>query len=69
VAADFFIAAPELDFSITELEDVLGLAVFGIVGSFVALMIDEFLSFPGLARRKSFVARLLRAAVKRGTPS
>jgi hypothetical protein len=46
VAADFFIAAPELDFSITELEDVLGLAVFGIVGSFVALMIDEFLSFP-----------------------
>jgi hypothetical protein len=32
-------------------------------------MIDEFLSFPGLARRKSFVARLLRAAVKRGTPS
>jgi hypothetical protein len=46
VAADFFIAAPELDFSITELEDVLSLAVFGIVGSFVALMIDEFLSFP-----------------------
>jgi K+-sensing histidine kinase KdpD len=46
VAADFFFAPPEFDFSITEWEDVLGLAVFGVIGSFAALMIDDFLSFP-----------------------
>ena len=36
----------EFDFGITEWEDVLGLATFGIVGSLAALVIDEFLSFP-----------------------
>ena len=46
VAADFFFAPPEFDFSITEWEDVLELAVFGVIGSLAALMIDEFLSFP-----------------------
>jgi K+-sensing histidine kinase KdpD len=46
VAADFFFAPPEFDFSITEWEDVLGLAVFGVIGAFAALMIDEFFAFP-----------------------
>jgi K+-sensing histidine kinase KdpD len=46
VAADFFFAPPEFDFNITEWEDVLGLAVFGIIGAFAALMIDEFFSLP-----------------------
>ncbi len=46
VAADFFFAPPQFDFSITEWEDVLGLAVFGVIGAFAALMIDEFFSFP-----------------------
>jgi K+-sensing histidine kinase KdpD len=45
-AADFFFAPPGFDFSVTEWEDVLGLAVFGVIGAFAALMIDEFFSFP-----------------------
>jgi hypothetical protein len=45
-AADFFFAPPVFDFQITEWEDVLGLATFGIIGALVALAIDEFLSFP-----------------------
>ncbi len=46
VAADYFFAPPVFDFAITEWEDALGLAVFGIVGAFLALLIAEFLSFP-----------------------
>jgi hypothetical protein len=46
VAADYFFAPPVFNFGITEWEDVLGLAVFGIVGAFLALLIAEFLSFP-----------------------
>jgi hypothetical protein len=34
------------DFSITEWEDLLGLATFGIVGALVGLVIEEFFSFP-----------------------
>jgi hypothetical protein len=45
VTADFCFAPPEFDFSITW-EDVLG-GAFGVVGSFAALVIDEFLSFLG----------------------
>jgi hypothetical protein len=45
VAADFFFP-PVFDFGITEWEDALGLATFGIIGALVALAIDEFLSFP-----------------------
>jgi hypothetical protein len=44
VAADF--SPPVFDFGITEWEDALGLATFGIIGALVALAIDEFLSFP-----------------------
>jgi K+-sensing histidine kinase KdpD len=36
-AADFFFAPPVFDFQITEWEDVLGLAAFGIIGALVAL--------------------------------
>jgi Domain of unknown function (DUF4118) len=46
VAADYFFAPPVFDFGITEWRDVLGLAVLGIVGAFLALLIAEFLSFP-----------------------
>jgi uncharacterized membrane protein YeiH len=34
------------DFAITEWEDALGLATFGIIGALVALAIDEFFAFP-----------------------
>jgi K+-sensing histidine kinase KdpD len=46
VAADFFFAPPAFDFAITEWEDVLGLATFGIIGALLGLAIDEFFSFP-----------------------
>jgi Domain of unknown function (DUF4118) len=46
VAADYFFAPPVFNFGITEWKDVLSLAVFGIVGAFLALLIAEFLSFP-----------------------
>jgi hypothetical protein len=46
MAADFFFAPPVFDFGITEWEDVLGLATFGIIGALLALAIDEFFAFP-----------------------
>jgi Domain of unknown function (DUF4118) len=46
VAADFFFAPPVFDFGITEWEDALGLATFGIIGALVAVAIDEFFAFP-----------------------
>jgi hypothetical protein len=46
MAADFLFAPPVFDFAITEWEDVLGLATFGIIGALVALAIDEFFAFP-----------------------
>jgi K+-sensing histidine kinase KdpD len=46
VTADFFFAPPVFDFAITEWEDVLGLATFGIIGALLGLAIDEFFSFP-----------------------
>jgi hypothetical protein len=36
----------QFDFGITEWEDVLGLATFGIIGALVAVAIDEFFAFP-----------------------
>ena len=46
VAADVFFAPPVFDFAMTEWEDALGLATFGIIGALVGLAIDEFFSFP-----------------------
>jgi len=37
--ADYFYALPEYDFAITEWEDAAGLAIFAILGAFIALII------------------------------
>jgi K+-sensing histidine kinase KdpD len=45
VIADYVYAPPEHSFAITEWEDAAGLAVFAILGGFIALIIHEIISF------------------------
>jgi hypothetical protein len=41
VTADYLFALPEFDFVITDVEDAVGLAVFAILGAFIALAIHN----------------------------
>jgi hypothetical protein len=44
VVADYLFALPKYDFRITDWEDAIGLAVFGIIGATFAWCVDELLS-------------------------
>jgi len=46
IIADYVYALPEYSFAITEWEDAAGLAVFAIIGGFIAFNIQEIIS-PG----------------------